>query len=120
MFLSCFIQTINFNSQNVNAFSVKLRTFEISACGAFQLTDVREGLRSFYTPGVDIATFDSPNDLFEKIDYYLTHEVERSAIALYQSDILFVGSAFWKQHVIITEQKLLSIWHRLHDDSSKS
>jgi spore maturation protein CgeB len=74
--------SINFNSRNIKAISVNPRTFEISACGAFQLTDVREDLTSFYTPGVDLATYRSPRDLFEKIEYYLTHEAERKAVAL--------------------------------------
>lgn len=74
--------TININTQKVNANSVNPRTFEISACGAFQLTDIREGLTSFYKPGVDIATYSSPNDLIRKIEYYLNHEAERKAIAL--------------------------------------
>jgi spore maturation protein CgeB len=74
--------SINFNSRNIKAISVNPRTFEISACGAFQLTDVREDLTSFYTPGVDLATYDSPYTLIQKIEYYLSHEAERNAIAL--------------------------------------
>ncbi|WP_246029206.1 CgeB family protein [Paenibacillus humicus] len=75
-------ETFNSNSEMITAVSPNPRTFEISACGTLQLTDVREDLASFYTPGVEIATYSSPQELVEKIDYYLQHEQERQDIAL--------------------------------------
>ncbi|MGM0876123.1 MAG: glycosyltransferase family protein [Bacillota bacterium] len=69
------------NSYKIQAFSPNPRTFEISACGAFQLTDFRKDLSSFYTPGYDIAVYDSPADLIKNIEYYLTHEEERRMMA---------------------------------------
>ncbi|WCK56170.1 glycosyltransferase [Aneurinibacillus sp. Ricciae_BoGa-3] len=65
------------NSNNIQALSLNPRTFEISACGAFQLTDIREDLAKFYTPGYDIATYKTPNEMIEKIEYYLKYEEER-------------------------------------------
>jgi spore maturation protein CgeB len=73
---------INYNSNKIKATSVNPRTFEISACGAFQLTDIRKDLPTFYTPGVDISMYKSPQELLEKIEYYLSHEQERRTIAL--------------------------------------
>lgn len=70
------------NTRNLNAYSINPRTFEISACGAFQLTDLRQDLSSYYTPGYEIVTYTSPNELIEKIHYYLQHEDERYEIAL--------------------------------------
>lgn len=67
----------------IPALSVNPRTFEISASGAFQLTDVRQDLERCYTPGVEIATYGSGNDLVEKLEYYLEHEEERKNIALH-------------------------------------
>ncbi|KAF0817848.1 MULTISPECIES: CgeB family protein [unclassified Cytobacillus] len=69
------------NSMNIQAFSPNPRTFEISACRAFQLTDIRKDLSSFYTPGYDIAVYESPSELIKKIEYYLTHEKERMKVA---------------------------------------
>jgi spore maturation protein CgeB len=69
------------NSRNFPAVSINPRTFEISACGAFQLTDVRQELNRDYEMGKDIETYTSPTELIEKIEYYLSHDAERSAIA---------------------------------------
>ncbi|RKN85287.1 CgeB family protein [Paenibacillus ginsengarvi] len=71
----------NSNSRNVPAHSVNPRLFEIASCAAFQLVDNRPELSQFYTPGVEIATFESPSDLVGKLDYYLTHDEERREIA---------------------------------------
>ncbi|KQO17987.1 CgeB family protein [Paenibacillus sp. Leaf72] len=72
----------NSNSLGITAASPNPRTFEISACAVLQLTDVREDLVSFYTPGVEIVTYESPQDMVEKLDYYLNHENERKEIAI--------------------------------------
>lgn len=69
------------NTRKLPARSINPRTFEIAACGAFQITDVREELPRYFTPGEDIETYSAPKELTEKLDYYLTHEDERSAIA---------------------------------------
>jgi spore maturation protein CgeB len=47
-----------------------------------QLTDVRDDLVNFYTPDYEIVTYTSPEDLVEKMEYYLIHEEERKQIAL--------------------------------------
>lgn len=73
--------THNSNSQQISTQSVNPRMFEISACGTLQLTDVREELQEQYTPGYDIATFSSPDELVSNIEYYLTHENERREMA---------------------------------------
>ncbi|MFF2483986.1 glycosyltransferase [Paenibacillus sp. NPDC058071] len=72
----------NRNSFGVTAASPNPRTFEIAACAAFQLCDVRDDLAFFYKPDVEIATYSSPQELVEKLDYYLRHEEERREIAL--------------------------------------
>ena len=69
-------------SMKLFALSPNVRTFEICAAGAFQLTDIREDLAKHYTPGIEIETYTSQEELLEKIDYYLEHEEEREAIAL--------------------------------------
>ncbi|OOR13058.1 hypothetical protein BW897_09605 [Bacillus cereus] len=69
------------NTREIKAHSVNPRTFEISACGSFQLTDVRSDLKNFYTPGYDIETFASKKEFMRKIQYYLQHEEKRNEIA---------------------------------------
>jgi spore maturation protein CgeB len=60
---------------------VKGRHFEINACGGFQLSYYVEGLDRMYSIGEEIAIYASPEELVEKIRYYLKHEDEREAIA---------------------------------------
>jgi spore maturation protein CgeB len=59
---------------------VNPRTFEIAACGGFQLVDERSELPDLMEPGIEIATFCSIDDLCEKVDYYLNHEDEAKLI----------------------------------------
>ncbi|TYP69851.1 CgeB family protein [Paenibacillus methanolicus] len=75
-------QTFNNNSAGIPAVSPNPRTFEIAACATLQLTDERSDLVSFFTPGLEIVTYASPQEMIEKIDYYLAHEHERREIAI--------------------------------------
>lgn len=72
----------NRNSFQLPSRSINPRTYEISACGTMQLTDIREDLARFYRPGHDMETFGSTEELKHKIDYYLKHEKERRQFAL--------------------------------------
>jgi spore maturation protein CgeB len=60
---------------------VNPRLFEIASCGGFQLVDDRDVLPELFEPGTEIVTFDDVADLRKQIDYYLSHESERSEIA---------------------------------------
>ncbi len=73
---STFHQDVNPNGDFVNP-----RTFEIAACGGFQLVDERSELVHLFQPGEEIVTFKDIEDLKNKIDYYLEYKDERKAIA---------------------------------------
>jgi spore maturation protein CgeB len=73
--------TFNNNSRLIQAVSPNPRTFEISGCGVLQLTDIRDDLSRFYTPGQEIVTYASAEELMSKIDYYLKNEDERNELA---------------------------------------
>ncbi|WP_338552276.1 glycosyltransferase [Paenibacillus sp. KS-LC4] len=80
-------RTTEMGSDNFNAFqslgrSINPRTYEIAACGAFQLTDIREDLPRYYTPGLEIETYQDAGELAAKIDFYLENEEARSRIAV--------------------------------------
>jgi spore maturation protein CgeB len=60
---------------------IKARTFEVPGAGGFLLTETSPGLERYFTIGRDLATFDSPRELIEKVRYYLDHPSERDAIA---------------------------------------
>ena len=59
---------------------VNPRTFELAACRAFQLVDERSLLPELFAAD-ELATFRSMGELKDKIDYYLSHEEERLALA---------------------------------------
>ena len=58
-----------------------MRLFEATGVGAFLLTELQRKIENFFVPGKEIATFTSPEDLVEKIHYYLDHPSEREEIA---------------------------------------
>ena len=59
---------------------VNPRTFEIAACGAFQLVDTRSLMGELFA-GEDIATFTSLPELEEKIAYFAARPQEREGYA---------------------------------------
>lgn len=74
-------RSMNHNSENIQALSINPRTFEIAACGAFQLTDIRQDLSTLFTPDYDISTYNSPDEFIHQVEYYLHHEEDRKKIA---------------------------------------
>nr|WP_229263798.1 DUF3880 domain-containing protein [Cohnella cholangitidis] len=63
--------TINVNrTKKIEALSVNPRTFEISGCATLQLSDIREDMENLYSPGTDLSTYVSHDELIDKIDYY--------------------------------------------------
>ncbi|MDE7246970.1 MAG: glycosyltransferase [Lachnospiraceae bacterium] len=70
---------------NISLRSIKsgmpLRAFDIMGNGGFLLSNYQEDFLENFTPGVDFEYYESENDLLQKIEYYLSHEEERRAIA---------------------------------------
>ncbi len=60
---------------------VNPRTFEICACGGFQLADASAPVERFFEPGVELVTFGSIDEARDKARYFLRHDAERAAIA---------------------------------------
>lgn len=58
-----------------------LRLLDVPATGAFLLTDHTEEVLEYFTPGREIETFASPEELREKAAYYLAHAETRERIA---------------------------------------
>lgn len=65
---------LNFHRRSPEAYTPNPRTYEIAACGAFQLSDPRPGLMEMF--GSNIPTFSSPESLGEMVQYYLAHPDE--------------------------------------------
>lgn len=59
---------------------VNPRTFELAACGAFQLVDKRSLMSEAFAED-ELATFTSMEELLEKIDYFSANPKKRDAFA---------------------------------------
>lgn len=57
------------------------RTFEICACGGFQLVDQRTLLPLHFAPGRELVVYRTLEEMLTAIDYYLHHPQEREEIA---------------------------------------
>ena len=60
---------------------IPLRCMEIMSCGGFLLTNFQSDVFKHFVAGEDFVYFESNDDMLQKIDYYLTHEKERTSIA---------------------------------------
>ena len=61
---------------------VPLRIFEIMSVGGFVLSNWQEGIAELFEEGKEIVTFKTPEEMLEKVDYYLAHEEERVRIGI--------------------------------------
>ncbi len=61
---------------------IPFRVFEAMSCGALLLTRRQNsGQGDMFTEGEHYETFENDDELFAKLDFYLTHESERARIA---------------------------------------
>lgn len=60
---------------------IPLRAMDVMGAGGFLLTNYQNDFNMHFTDGEDYVSFSSKDDLYYKIEYYLTHEDERKAIA---------------------------------------
>jgi len=63
------------------AHSTVMRTFEATGCGIMLLAEWRQDLETLFAVGEELQTFQSPDELKRKVEYYLKNETERKAIA---------------------------------------
>src|SRR6185369_6246896 len=59
---------------------VRLRDFEVPMSGGFYMVEYLEELEAFFRIGKEIVCYNGPDDLADKIKYYLSHDSEREAI----------------------------------------
>jgi len=60
---------------------VRLRDFEVPMSGGFYLAEHSDELADFFTPGVEIETWRTREELREKCRFYLAHDDARRAVA---------------------------------------
>lgn len=64
------------------------RAFDIMGSGGFLLSNYQNDFFDYFNAGEDFEFYESEKDLLNKIDYYLSHEDERLAIAVNGHDKL--------------------------------
>lgn len=83
---------------NISLRSIKsgipLRAFDIMGSGGFLLSNFQADFLDDFVPGEDFVYYESKEDLLYKIDYYLSHEAERAAIARSGHDKVAAGHTF--------------------------
>lgn len=60
---------------------IKARHFEINACGTFQLSYYVDGIERCYALGEELAVYLDPDDMIDKVRYYLNNSELRERIA---------------------------------------
>lgn len=65
---------------NERIVQVRLRDFEVPMSGGFYMVEYLEELEEFFDIEKEIVCYRGPDDLVDKIRYYLSHDNEREAI----------------------------------------
>ncbi len=73
---------------------IPLRGFDIMGSGGFLLSNFQPDFLELFTPGEDFVFYESEGDLLDKIDYYLSHDREREAIARSGHDKVAAGHTY--------------------------
>jgi spore maturation protein CgeB len=71
-------------NQHINVagrFANNQRLYEATGVGALLLTDEKDNLQELFVPGEEVITYGSIDDCREKIEYYIAHSDESTAIA---------------------------------------
>jgi spore maturation protein CgeB len=72
---------LNVNSWDPSRTGTNLRLFDVPATGAFLLTEETEEARAFFKVGEEIETYESPEELRDKVNFYLQNQKVRERIA---------------------------------------
>ncbi|MCM1087299.1 MAG: DUF3880 domain-containing protein [Muribaculaceae bacterium] len=70
------------------------RAFDIMGSGGFLLSNYQNDFLDYFIPGEDFDFYESEADLLRKIEYYLSHDEERLAIARNGHDKLVAGHTY--------------------------
>lgn len=61
---------------------LSLRVWDILGCGGFLLTNYQAEIPEYFEIGKELETYESMEELEQKVQYYLTHDEERIEIAI--------------------------------------
>ena len=74
------------------------RFIEVTSCGSMLMANTPPGIERFFTPGEHFISFETPQEAAQLIEYYLSHEEQRSKIAANgkrRADTLIKARIFW-------------------------
>ncbi len=77
---------------------LSLRIWDVLGCGGFLLTNYQAEIPEYFEIGKDLETYESMEELEQKVQYYLTHEEERVEIAVNGYEKV-AGYHTWTQRV---------------------
>ena len=77
-----------------------MRTFEIPACGAFMLAERTDEHLELFKEDQHAAFFGSPEELLEKVRYYLVHEQVRQNIATAGHERVTTGAHTYRDRLM--------------------
>jgi len=73
--------TVNHHINAAENFANNMRLFEATGVGTMLLTDRKQNLHEMFEPEKEVAVYSSADQCVEVIRHYLSHDVERKAIA---------------------------------------
>lgn len=85
------------------------RTFEIPACGTLQIAPRNDEILSFFEEGNEIVCFESPEELHDKVTYYLEHDSQRRKIAERGFERVMSGKHTYQDRTQVMLEKLKSL-----------
>jgi spore maturation protein CgeB len=71
---------LNIHVEDDLPYKVNMRTFEVTGCGSFLLTDHAYGMEKLFRIGEELVIYADENELVKLVRYYLKAEYEREAI----------------------------------------
>jgi spore maturation protein CgeB len=72
---------VNCHIDLAGEYADNMRLFEAPGMGALLVTDWKVNLGEIYRVGDEVVAYRTPDECLELVEYYLTHEDERAAIA---------------------------------------
>jgi spore maturation protein CgeB len=72
---------INRHGPVAAGYANNMRLFEATGAGAMLVTEAAPNLPDYFEPGREVVTYEGPDELIEKLRYYLEHDEERKRIA---------------------------------------
>jgi spore maturation protein CgeB len=88
------------------------RNFEITSCGVLMLAKRTAMLTEIFREGIEAVYFDSPEELIEKVRYYLSHPEERESIAQAGRQRVCELNCSWRSRIAVLLGPIVALSQR--------